>query len=187
MHFRPCLALLLPLSLAAQVKTFQADTTHTVLGFRAATTLFDVPGRFDRYKLDIVGDPGTLQGARVRLDIDAASIDTANRIRDKHLRSEDFFDVPRFPKITFTGTYVRREGDRVVVRGTLTMHGSTRDLEIPFRATQGVNGAGTPTWSYRASLPLERLDYGLGAESVAAKISLARTVDLDLLLVGSFN
>jgi hypothetical protein len=50
-----------------------------------------------------------------------------------------------------------------------------------------MNGAGTHTWSYRATLPLDRLDFGVGAESVAAKISLKRLVELDLLLVGFFE
>jgi polyisoprenoid-binding protein YceI len=86
--------LLLTLSLAAQSRTFRVDTTHTVLGFKASTLLFDVPGRFTRYKADIQGDPATLEGAKVRLEIDARTVDTANGTRDEHLRSPDFFDAP---------------------------------------------------------------------------------------------
>ena len=179
--------LLLAGSLAAQTRLFRVDGTHTVLGFKASTLLFDVPGRFTRYKADIEGDPASLEGAKVHIDIEAKSLNTANGARDEHLRSADFFDVARYPRITFTSREVRREGDRVVVRGTLAMHGTSRDLELPFVAAEGVNGAGVHTWSYRATLPLDRLDFGLGAESVAAKISLKRQVDLDLLLVGFFE
>jgi hypothetical protein len=67
------------------------------------------------------------------------------------------------------------------------MHGITRDLDLTFLAAEGMNGAGIHTWSYRATLPLDRLDFGLGAESVAAKLSLKRPVELDLLLVGFFE
>jgi len=67
------------------------------------------------------------------------------------------------------------------------MHGITRDLDLTFQAAEGMNGAGVPTWSYRATLPLDRLEYGIGADSVAAKISLKRPVELDLLLVGFFE
>ena len=179
--------LLLTLSLAAQSRTFRADTTHTVLGFKASTLLFDVPGRFTRYQADIQGDPTTLAGARVRLDIDARSVDTGNATRDEHLRSADFFDAAKHPSITFVSREVKREGDRVVVRGTLTMHGVSRELSLPFMPAEGVNGAGVRTWSYRATVPLDRLDYGVGADSVAAKISLKRPVELDLLLVGFFD
>ncbi|MDR3683477.1 MAG: YceI family protein [Geothrix sp.] len=180
-------ALLLALPLLAQSRVFRVDENHTVLGFKASTLLFDVPGRFTRYKADIQGDPAAPEGAKVQLDIDAKSISTAIQARDEHLRSADFFDVARYPKITFTSREVHRDGDRVVVRGTLAMHGVSRDLDLSFVSAEGLNGAGTRTWSYRATLPLDRLDFGLGAESVAAKISLKRPVELDLLLVGFFE
>lgn len=180
-------ALLLASPLIAQGKVFRVDDNHTVLGFKASTLLFDVPGRFTRFKAEIQGDPATLEGAQVRLDIEAKSINTANTGRDEHLRTPDFFDVAKYPRITFVSQSVRREGDRVLVKGTLTMHGVSRDLELPFVAAEGLNGAGARTWSYRAALPLDRLDFGVGAESVAAKISLKRQVDLDLLLVGFFE
>lgn len=187
MRFRLLLpALLVAVPLLAQTKVFRVDENHTVLGFKASTLLFDVPGRFTRFKADIHGDPATLEGAKVRLEIQARSVDTANQTRDGHLRTEDFFDVAKYPTITFESTAVRREGDRVLVSGKLSMHGVTRDLEIPFLAAEGLNGAGAKTWSYRATVPLDRLDYGIGADSVAAKISLKRPVELDLLLVGFF-
>jgi hypothetical protein len=67
------------------------------------------------------------------------------------------------------------------------MHGISKELDLAFVAAEGMNGAGTRTWSYRTTLPLDRLDFGVGAESVAAKISLKRQVELDLLLVGFFE
>jgi polyisoprenoid-binding protein YceI len=180
-------ALLLAFPLVAQGRVFRVDDNHTVLGFKASTLLFDVPGRFTRYKADIQGDPATLEGAKVRIDIETRSINTANSSRDEHLRTADFFDAAKYPKITFTSQEVRKEGDRLRVRGALAMHGITKDLELSFVAAEGMNGAGTHTWSYRATLPLDRLEFGVGAESVAAKISLKRQVELDLLLVGFFE
>ncbi len=180
-------ALLLAFPLLAQSKVFRVDDNHTVLGFKASTLLFDVPGRFTRYRADIQGDPVSLEGAQIRLDIEAKSINTANNSRDEHLRTPDFFDAAKYPRITFASSSVRREGDRLVVRGTLAMHGVAKELDLSFVAAEGMNGAGTRTWSYRATLPLDRLDFGVGAESVAAKISLKRQVDLDLLLVGFFE
>ena len=174
-------------SLGAQSRTFRVDTNHTVLGFKASTLLFDVPGRFDRFKAEIQGDPDTLAGVAIRIELDARSIDTANKKRDEHLRSADFFDAARYPKITFTSSQARREGGRVLVKGILTLHGVSRELEVAFVPAQGMNGAEVPTWSYRATLPLDRLAYGLGAESVAARISLKPEVELNLLLVGFFE
>lgn len=170
----------------AQVKMLNLDTTHTVVGFRAATLLFDVPGRFTKYQMEISGDPSTLDALKVKVKIDARSVDTGNRTRDKHLASPDFFDAARYPQISFESTQARREGDLVIVHGTLMLHGVAKDLDLPFRAAQGMNGAGEATWSYRATLPLDRTMFGVGADSVAAKISLKNKVDLDLLLVGAF-
>ena len=182
-HFLlPALLLVLPLS--AQTKVFRLDENHTVFGFKASTLLFDVPGRFMKVSADIQGDPAKLEGAMVRIVIDAKSLNTANKGRDEHLRSEDFFDVAKYPNITFTSTAVRKEGDKVRVQGNLEMHGIKKELNLSFEPAEGMNGAGVHTWSYRTMMPLDRLDFGVGAESVAAKISLKRQVELNLLLVG---
>ena len=168
-------------------KVFTADTNHTVLGFKASTMLFDVPGRFRRYKAEIQVDPDTLSPVRVRLEINAKSIITSNKMRDDHLRGEDFFNVGSYPKIIFTSNKAWRQGDKIVVQGTLEMHGKARDLQISFQEAKGLNGADMPTWSYKATLPLKRSDFGIGAESVAAKIGLKDDNELDLLMVGFFN
>jgi len=178
---------LLGLPLSAQVKSFRVDPNHTVLGFKASTPIFDVPGHFGRHRIEIQGDPTTLANLKVRVELDARSIDTANRTRDEHLRSADFFDVAKHPKILFVSEKAWKDGDKVVVRGTLTLHGVSKELDLPFVPAQGMNGAGTLTWSYRAQVPLNRLDFGLGAASIAARISLKEAVNLDLLLVGFFE
>lgn len=175
------------LPLAAQVKLFRVDPNHTVLGFKASTPIFDVPGHFGRHRIEIQGDPVTLANLRIRVELEARSIDTANRTRDEHLRSADFFEVTKYPKITFVSDKAWKEGDRVIVRGTLSLHGVSKELDLPFVPAQGMNGAGVPTWSYRAQVPLNRLDFGLGAASIAARISLKEMVALDLLLVGFFE
>lgn len=189
MRFRSLLAAsLLAIAPAfAGDKVFTADTNHTVLGFKASTLLFDVPGRFNRYKVAIQGDPDTPSTVEIRLEIDAKSINTSNKMRDDHLRTGEFFDVASFPKIVFTSTKAWRQGDKIVVQGTLDMHGRKKDLQITFQEAKGLNGADMPTWSYKATLPLNRKDFWIGTDSVAAKISLKEEVQLELLLVGFFN
>lgn len=179
------LALLSPL--AAGTKTFTPDTNHSFFGFKASTLLFDVPGRFQKYKLNIEGDPADLSTVNIRVELDTKSINTANKMRDDHLRTEDFFDVAKYPKIVFRSRKAWREGDKIQVQGILDMHGVEKPLQITFTEATGINGAGTPTWSYKATLPISRKDFGIGADSVAAKISLKDEVDLNLLLVGFFN
>lgn len=149
--------------------------------------LFEVPGRFEKYKLNIQGDPADLSTVKIKVELDSKSVNTANKMRDNHLRTEDFFDAAKYPKITFTSEKVWREGDKVQVQGTLGMHGVEKPLQITFTEATGLNGAGSPTWSYKATLNISRKDFGIGADSIAAKISLKDEVSLNLLLVGFFN
>jgi polyisoprenoid-binding protein YceI len=181
----PLILLVQPMT--ASDRAFTVDRNHTVLGFKAATPLFEVPGRFDRYRVDITGDPDAPAAVKVRVELDAASINTANAGRDTHLKSPDFFDSARFPKLLFSSDKAWREGDLIKVAGTLEIRGQKKELTLAFTPATGLNGAGIPTWSYRAALRIDRKDFGLGADSLAAKIGLKDNVDLDLLLVGFFG
>ncbi len=98
--------------------------------------LMTVKGRFERYD-------GTLElGARpaVELTIDAASVDTGNAKRDKHLRSADFFDVEQHPHVRFTSTSATPHGEAIRVHGRLEVAGEQLPLEL-VAAVQSVDGA----------------------------------------------
>lgn len=168
-------------------KSFEVDPNHSIFGFTASTLLFDVQGHFDKYKVTVSGDPDTLADAKVQIEIDATSITTSNKTRDTHLRSDDFFDVKKFPKITFTSTGVKKDGAKIVVDGTLDMHGVKKPMTIPFEPVIGKNGAGIMENVYKADISLNRKDFGIGTDSVGAKISLGDSVKLKLLLAGFFE
>jgi polyisoprenoid-binding protein YceI len=174
---------LLGASLLGQGRTFQVDRAHTMLGFKASTFLFSVPGRFDRYEVNWTGDPSKPEGGQVTVSIDTASINTGIQGRDNHLRSADFFDAKKYPKITFTSSKVWNEGGKLMVAGTLDMHGVKKELTLPFEAASGKNGAGNDSWSYQGTLTLNRKDFGVGSDSIGAKISLKDNVELNLGLV----
>jgi polyisoprenoid-binding protein YceI len=81
----------------------------------------------------VVGPEGEVTGTLV---VDAASVDTGKRMRDKHLRSKDFFEVDSYPTFVYTVTAARvAEDNSVVFSGTLTVHGQTRPLEVRSVAT----------------------------------------------------
>ena len=69
------------------------------------------------------------------------------------------------------------------MKGNLTMHGKTKLVSIPFKVAKGKNGAGVDTTTYKGKLTVNRNDFGIGTDSVAAKISLEDEVDLKLLIV----
>ena len=172
---------------SAAPRRFENDGNHTRVRFEASTPLFEVDGWFDRYNLQISGDPKTLKNVKVRVSIDAASINTNNAKRDKHLRSADFFDVQKHPKIVFTSTKASRRGDKIVVSGTLTMRGVEKPLEIPFTRVTARNGAGVMQTVFRGDFELDRNRWGIGSKSVAAKIGLNDAVRVKLVIAGFFK
>lgn len=174
---------LLGVGLFAQDRTFQVDRAHTMLGFKASTFLFSVPGRFERYEVAWTGDPSHPEGGQVKVSIDTASIHTGIQARDNHLRGADFFDAAKYPRITFTSSKVWREGGRLMVAGTLDLHGVQRELTLPFEVASGKNGAGNDSWSYQTTVTINRKDFGVGSDSVGAQISLKDPVELNLGLV----
>ena len=113
----------------------------------------------------------------------AASINTQNVKRDNHLKSADFFDVENHPKITFASTSVKSKGSQLNVKGNLSMHGKTKSVTIPFKVAKGKNGAGVDTTTYKGKLTIDRNDWGIGSDSIAAKISLEDEVEIKLLIV----
>jgi polyisoprenoid-binding protein YceI len=159
------------------------DRTHSKVSFTAATVIFDVDGEFGEFSVDIDGDPSKPETVKVEASIDVASINTHNAKRDDHLKSPDFFDVAKYPKIRFTSIGVKSKGSQLIVKGNLTMHGKTKLVSIPLKVAKGKNGAGVDTTTYKGKLTIDRNDFGIGTDSIAAKISLEDEVEIKLLVV----
>jgi polyisoprenoid-binding protein YceI len=124
-------ALVLPRAAGAQPLRFRIQSEVSEITFRATSRLMNADGRFSRFSGDVVVDPAALTGARISLTIDAASLDTGIEMRDKHLRSADFFEVERFPTVTFQSVRVEAAGRRATVVGRQTLHGVTREIAVP--------------------------------------------------------
>src|SRR5690606_20004799 len=138
------------------------DTTHSNLEFSVRHMgLCTVKGRFNEFAVDAeVAEDGTPR--KVRVEIDTASIDTGTADRDAHLRSADFFDVEKHPKIVFESTSFREDGPDYLVDGTLTMNGVTKPAT--FRAE--ISGPVKDPWGndrFAAELEgrLDRREFGL--------------------------
>ncbi len=115
----------------AESLRFRIQPEASEITFRATSRLMNAEGHFGRFSGDVVADPAGLTGARISLTIDAASLETGIEMRDKHLRSADFFDIERFPTIAFQSVRVESAGRRATVMGRLTLHGVTREIAVP--------------------------------------------------------
>jgi polyisoprenoid-binding protein YceI len=154
-------ALVLVGSVAAQGTRFIVDAPQSQLMFKATSRFVDADGRFHRFEGEVVVDPRDPSGGRVRLRVDAASIDTSNARRDAHLRSEDFFHVERHPDLVFESTGVEGRLPRLLVSGRLSARGVTREVRLPVEVE--IAGA---TLTVRGQLDIRRTDYGISYQSL---------------------
>lgn len=139
---------------------FRVQPEASEVGFKATSRFMNANGRFARFTGDVVVDPKDPTTAKVRLTVEAASIDTGIGMRDNHLRSEDFLDVNRFPTVTFESERVEMAGRRATVVGRLTVHGVTREIAVPVDV-QMSEMALVATGEF----VLRRRDYGINYES----------------------
>lgn len=176
-------ALLSTTSASADFTPLKLDRVHSRIGFTASTLLFDVEGTFAKYEVLVDGDVSDPTQAKVKVEIPVASIDTGNEKRDGHLRGSDFFAAEQFPSIRFESNRIRKRGKVLEIAGTLEMHGHRETVSVPFAVVAGKNGAGVATTAFRGRLTIDRTKFGIGNDSVAAKISLEDQVELEILLV----
>ncbi|RQW77521.1 MAG: polyisoprenoid-binding protein, partial [Geobacter sp.] len=111
---------LAPFEGAAQ--TFNIDPSHTTIEFKVRNMLItNVRGTFEKFKGTVFIDETDLGKSKVDVSIETASINTGINRRDNHLRSADFFDVVKFPVMTFVSTGIEPGIDRLKVTGNLTI------------------------------------------------------------------
>jgi polyisoprenoid-binding protein YceI len=164
---------------------FSLDSTHSTLGFAVRHMVFaKVRGRFGAFRGTVNLDPEHPERSSVEVEIDAASIDTGTADRDTHLRSADFFDVEKFPKLTFRSTRIEHVGgDRYAVTGTLAIHGVER--EVTLAAEYG--GLAKDPWGNQRALftatgSIDRREFGLEWNQAleAGGVLVSERVDLEL-------
>ena len=144
-------------------ETHTIDKAHSEAAFQVRHLVTRVRGRFRDFSGTIRIDRARPERSSVEFSIDAASIDTDVADRDAHLKSPDFFDVQRFPKITFVSSVVRPAGGgRYDVGGTLTMRGVSKDVTLPVAF---LGFAKDPWGNEKAGFELEtklnRKDFGM--------------------------
>lgn len=165
----PIRVLLATLALAAlpalAQDVYQIDPVHSEVSFKVGHLLAKTSGRFTKFNGTIRVDSADMAKSSVEVTIQAASINTDSESRDKHLRSADFFDVEKFPLITFKSTAVKEVAKgKLEVTGDFTLHGVTRLLTFTIMnaGTQpGMKPGTTVAGFVDGALTLNRNDYGI--------------------------
>ncbi len=157
----------LALALAATTvwggEIYEVDPVHSNVEFKIRHLVGYVTGHFRVYSGTVDFDPQDLTRSSVRFSIRAASIDTANGKRDDDLRSPNFFDVQKFPEITFKSKSISKgSGNTYKVTGDFTLHGVTKEITLPVEFLGTVKDPwGNERAGFSTSLTLNRKDYGI--------------------------
>jgi polyisoprenoid-binding protein YceI len=148
---------------ATTTRTFTIDKAHSEAIFQVRHLITKVHGRFSNFEGRIDFDEERPENSAVSVTIDAASIDTNEPDRDKHLRSNDFFGAEAHPQITFKSARITGTGPNTFdVAGPLTIRGVSRNVTLPVTFL----GVATDPWGksragFETEVTINRKDYGL--------------------------
>jgi polyisoprenoid-binding protein YceI len=169
----------------AATETYLFDKSHSKVGFQIRHWLTKVEGRFTEYDGKILLDRDKPASSSVEMTIQASSIDTGQERRDTHLRSADFFEVEKYPTITFKSSkVVPKEKDLYEVTGELTMHGVTKTIVAPVRHTGFLNLGKQEKAGFEITFPINRKDYGIVWNRTADQggVMLGDDVEINVLV-----
>ena len=144
---------------------YEIDKAHAFVTFTVPHFLLDeASGSFGDVSGSLVYDPEQLANCSVAVTVKAASIETNVDARDAHLRSADFFNVEKYPDITFVSRSMRKAKEGYVATGDLTLHGITRTVDVPFTVHGPVKDPlplGVKRLGVRAAMKVNRRDFGI--------------------------
>jgi polyisoprenoid-binding protein YceI len=142
--------------------TWNIDPTHSEVSFTVRHLMVSkVRGLFTKFEGQITVADSLLDSA-VTATVDMNSISTREEARDNHIRSADFFEVEKYPTMTFRSTAIRPDGGDYVLVGDLTIKGNTREVEF----TLEFNGVSPDPWGgtragFTAATEINRKDFGV--------------------------
>jgi len=148
---------------ASTVSVWTVDKPHSMATFRIRHLMSNVTGQFRDFEVTARLDRANPAASSVELTIQASSIDTGEASRDEHLRSPDFFEVSKYPTITFKSTTVKAKSATLFdVTGDLTMHGVTKRITLPVTFLGfGKNARGEDRAGFELDAILDRKDFGI--------------------------
>ncbi len=165
---------------------YKIDPAHTNVGFSVQHLMISrVNGSFTDVAGTILHDPADVTKSSVEVTVKTNSITTNNTNRDNHLRSADFFDVEKFPEMTFRSTTIRKQGQGYLCVGTLTLHGVSKEVQIPFQIMGTVTDPlGEVRLGVEGQLSLDRKEFGINWNKVLDNggVAVGNKVNMTLIV-----
>jgi polyisoprenoid-binding protein YceI len=140
-----------------------AETNHSTIQFSVPISngLTRITGKFSEFTIDVELVDNDITKSRIIAAINVNSINTGIPSRDEDLKTADFFDATKFPKIKFTSDRIVKTAEGFLMTGQFEMHGVTKSMELPFTIT-GQSDNGVMGFTSRSSL--KRSDFNVGTE-----------------------
>lgn len=165
--FAVAAAVLMHTAVSAQT-TWKNDKAHSSVKFTIThLAVSDVDGTFKDFDASIVAAKPDFSDAKVSFTANTASVNTENDMRDNHLKSPDFFDVAKFPTLTFNSTAISPAGaNKYKLAGNLTLHGVTKPVvfELVHRGTITNPMSKAPAAGFKVTGTIKRSDFGFGSK-----------------------
>ena len=161
--------------------TFKVDPVHTFVLFSVQHLgIANTYGRFNDISGMVVFDKDNPSKSSVELLVQVESLDTHNSIRDRSVKSPDFFDAKQFPTMTFKSTKVEGSGDTFKVSGDLTIHGVTKPLTVDFKkGGEGKGVFGEMRGGGETHFTIRRSDFGMNFQQGAVGDEVNITLSLE--------
>ena len=160
---------------------WKSDKAHSRLGFTITHLgISDISGAFKNFEATINASKPDFSDAVFTLSADVASISTDVEMRDNHLKSADFFDAEKYPKLSFKSTSIKPAGkNKYKLSGDLTLHGITKpiSMDLWYRGTIENPMSKVPTSGFKVSGVIKRSDFNLGAGFPAPMLSDEVTIN----------
>lgn len=155
--------------IASAQTTWKVDNVHSTVRFSIAhMVISEIDGNFNTFSGTITHKKADFSDAQLEFTIDVSSINTRNAKRDGHLKSPDFFDVAKYPIITFKSTgLVKKDAKYFTLTGDFTMHGVTKSVTLELFAAGTIkDNRGNLKAGFKVTGAFKRSDYGLKYNSV---------------------
>ena len=180
-----CALTMLAGSAFAQVQTWNIDPNHTAAQFSVRHMgISTVRGAFTKVSGSAQYDPSDLSKTSVEATIEAASVDTRVSMRDDDLRSANYFDVAKYPTITFKSKSVQAAGaGKLKITGDLTIHGTTKEvvLDVDSPSAPVKDPRGNSHVGASAATTISRKDFGVGSANLMIGDEISITIDVELV------
>ena len=170
------------------VQIWNVDKVHSKVGFTIThLVISEIEGKFSVYEGTINSETSDFEGASISFSVDVSSINTDNSMRDDHLKSDDFFNAEKFPRMKFESySFSKKEKGKYRLKGNLTIRDVTKEVEfdVKFGGIAPNDGYGNTKAGFKATTTINRFDYGLKWNSLteAGGLTVGEEVDITMNL-----